>query len=481
MDVIEVTRDLQDEVCDSCLGRPFADRSFGLRNVERGRALRTAVALADDEPYETIDPEACWVCEGLAGRFDEFAERAAAELGDAEVLTYQVGTRAPPLVEENDRLLREEAGLDPDAGEALKTEFNREVGRRLGGRIDAEVDFERPDAQFLLDLDADEVEVTLNSVAVYGRYRKVERLVPQTEWPCSNCDGAGRVGTRACPECDGTGCRYETSVEQEVAPRLVTALRGSEGVFHGAGREDVDALMLGRGRPFVLEIKEPHRRTVDLAALEREIDEESDVIEVEGLQYATHDMVERVKELDASKTYRMAVAFTEPVDEDAFEQALADLDGATVEQRTPQRVDHRRADLVRTREVYEIDGELHGDRTDGGPTQESTPASKTDGPSSDGPPLDGTAMDGTAVDVAATDETGEEAAADAADATITVHGEGGLYVKELVSGDEGRTEPSLAELLGVDAEVTALDVLDVEGEEEPFEHPEFLREEPAES
>jgi tRNA pseudouridine synthase 10 len=90
-------------------------------------------------------------------------------------------------------------------------------------------------------------------------------------------------------------------------------------------------------------------------------------------------------------------------------------------------------------------------------------------------------MDGTAVDVAATDETGEEAAADAADATITVHGEGGLYVKELVSGDEGRTEPSLAELLGVDAEVTALDVLDVEGEEEPFEHPEFLREEPAES
>jgi tRNA pseudouridine synthase 10 len=58
-------------------------------------------------------------------------------------------------------------------------------------------------------------------------------------------------------------------------------------------------------------------------------------------------------------------------------------------------------------------------------------------------------------------------------ATIEIHGEGGLYVKELVSGDEGRTEPSLAGELGVDATVTALDVIDVEGVEEPFLTPAF--------
>jgi len=40
----------------------------------------------------------------------------------------------------------------------------------------------------------------------------------------------------------------------------------------------------------------------------------------------------------------------------------------------------------------------------------------------------------------------------------------------------GRTEPSLSGELGVDAVVTALDVLDVEGEEESFEQPEFFRE-----
>lgn len=430
MTVLESARALLSTgpVCDPCLGRPFADRSFGLTNAERGRALRTALAVADDEPYEGGAGADCWVCEGYCARFDEYADRVVDALADVEFRTYQVGTRVPPLVEENGRLYREEVDLDPEAGEPLNREFNREVGRRVGARLDREVDFERPDVQVLLDLDVSgddvEIDVQINSAAVYGRYRKLERGVPQTEWPCSNCGGTGRVTNGPCPACDGTGYRYATSVEEEIRPTLVTALHGTEGVFHGAGREDVDALMVGTGRPFVLEVKEPHRRFVDPEALEREINEDSDVVEVEGLRFATHEMVERVKELDAAKTYRMDVTFDEPVDDDTLRRALDELAGATVEQRTPRRVDHRRADRVREREVYAADGE-------------------TTGP---------------------------------ADATLTVRGEGGLYVKELVSGDGGRTEPSLAGLLGVGAEVTALDVVAVEGEPEPFEHPDYFRE-----
>jgi len=51
-------------------------------------------------------------------------------------------------------------------------------------------------------------------------------------------------------------------------------------------------------------------------------------------------------------------------------------------------------------------------------------------------------------------------------------------VKELISSDDGRTEPSLAGLLETDAEVTALDVTSVEGEDEPFELEEFFMDEP---
>jgi tRNA pseudouridine synthase 10 len=47
-------------------------------------------------------------------------------------------------------------------------------------------------------------------------------------------------------------------------------------------------------------------------------------------------------------------------------------------------------------------------------------------------------------------------------AMITVHCEGGLYVKELVSGDEGRTVPSLTGTLGIQAKVEDLDVIKVD-------------------
>jgi len=91
-------------LCDSCLGRLFADRSFGLANAERGHALRVSVALEDDDPFE---PDAdCWVCELESERVDWWAEQAATAVRGYEFDTYQVGTRVPPLLEENDVLLR---------------------------------------------------------------------------------------------------------------------------------------------------------------------------------------------------------------------------------------------------------------------------------------------------------------------------------------------------------------------------------------
>jgi tRNA pseudouridine synthase 10 len=172
-------------------------------------------------------------------------------------------------------------------------------------------------------------------------------------------------------------------------------------------------------------VEEPRVRHVDTDDLQEAVNEfAAGKVEVEGLRPATYEMVERVKEHDASKEYRMDVEFGAAVEEDAFAAALDALDGATIHQNTPQRVSHRRAAKTRTRAVYDIDGDLDDERH----------------------------------------------------ATVEVHGEGGLYVKELVSSDEGRTEPSLAGQLGVEATVTALDVLRVEGEEESFEQPEFFRE-----
>lgn len=431
LDLLELTRTALDTgpLCDPCLGRLVADRSFGLTNEERGRSLRITLALAEDRPHSPHKPreETCWVCEDESARVDAFAERALAALAGWEFDTYQVGTRVPPLLTENDHLLRTDVGLSEEAGEPLKRELNREVGKRIGRETGTDVDLDRSDVLVLIDLATDEIDLQVNSAFVYGRYRKLERDIPQTRWPCSDCGATGMRRGAPCEGCDGTGYRYGTSVEQQTVSHLREAMDGSEATFHGAGREDVDARMLGDGRPFVIEIKQPHRRSVsiDLARLEREINEQADgSVEVTGLRAATHDMVERVKRLDASKTYRMDVEFATSVSEETFDEAIEALDGATIEQQTPQRVDHRRADIDRTRRVYSIDGTLDG----------------------------------------------------ACHASIELHGEGGLYVKELISGDEGRTNPNVSELLGIESTVTALDVLAVEGEDEPFENPEFFKE-----
>lgn len=427
MDVLEVAAraTATGPVCDACLGRLVADRSFGLSNAERGSALRTSLALREDDDHEPVATADCWVCEGRCAEFDEWAERAVVAVEGTAFSTYNVGTRPPPLIEENEALLREEAGLAADAGEPFKSEFNREVGKRVGRLTGAEVSFDRPDVQFTIDLAEDDLDAKVNSAFVYGRYRKLERDVPQTEWPCRECQGSGRQGADPCDHCGGSGYLYDDSVEEYTAPIVEDVMDGTEATFHGAGREDVDARMLGTGRPFVIEVAEPRRRRVDTDRLEADINAFAEgAVEVEGLRLASYDMVERVKEHDASKRYRAEVRFDADVDGDDLSAAIDQLEGATVEQYTPKRVDHRRAGLTRERDVYEADAEL----------------------------------------------------ADPRHATVEVHGAGGLYIKELISGDEGRTEPSLAGLLGVGAEVTALDVLAVEGEDEPFEDEAFFRE-----
>jgi tRNA pseudouridine synthase 10 len=45
---------------------------------------------------------------------------------------------------------------------------------------------------------------------------------------------------------------------------------------------------------------------------------------------------------------------------------------------------------------------------------------------------------------------------------VEVVGEAGLYIKELISSDSGRTQPSLAQILGRTASVVSLDVVLVE-------------------
>jgi tRNA pseudouridine synthase 10 len=412
-------------ICDSCLGRQFAMLATGLTNAERGRALKTVMAMQatsvqDRGLLEDLAPSSksarlglgregedapCWACLGEMSleNLERWADKGADAISGLEHSTFLVGTRISGLLAENEELLLADGGSTH--AEPLKSELNREVGKLVAKKTGKQVDFQRPEVTVLLDLERGEVDLQIASLFLRGRYRKLVRGIPQTRWPCRECRGKG------CPRCQGTGRMYPESVDELIRPAVLEASSAEDTVFHGAGREDIDALMLGTGRPFVVEAVRPKVRCLDLAKLEAEINCRTESkVEVLGLAMSSAEEVEQLKGSPLEKTYSALISFAEEVAEEKLKSGLDRLKGS-IDQRTPARVSHRRADKHRERKVYSAD------------LAESSGRS----------------------------------------ARIIIRGDSGLYIKELISGDGGRTKPSLAGILEVDAVVVELDVLDVGG------------------
>jgi len=405
MELTELYRKVQEygPICDHCLGRLVAKRSHGLSNDMRGSAIRIASALEANEPY-TPPSEPCWICNNFFDHTAEWAERVISSLVGIECRTFLIGSRIPPLITEAEEMIWSDMALqDP---EPLKSEINREVGKAVSARNGLLVELKNPDVVVVLNLHEEVAEVQIRPIFLYGRYFKYERGIPQTHWFCRTCKGAG------CEACNGTGKQYADSVEELIGRPLCEIFEGTAATLHGAGREDIDAVMIGSGRPFIIEISEPRLRQADVETLEKRINEAAGGrVGVKDLRWTERGEVETLKTHKGHKKYRILVDIDGSIPEETLSAAAEQLTGATIHQRTPARVAHRRADKVRERVVLDLIW------------------------------------------------AGREANLFAFEVT----GEAGLYIKELISGDQGRTTPSLSEILGTPARVVQLDVVDVQG------------------
>ncbi len=445
---------LERDICDRCLGRLFARSGYGLANEERGRSVRIVLALSAEALDDRMDPgshplmgklpvhsttvgitdetpkaqeedpewntigggspsppweepsvggKGCWLCQNLFDHIDELSELVKEKAFGIEFSSFLIGCRVDPGTSSREQMLWED--VDPTSAEPLKEEVNREVGKILDNIwSDREVNKGNPEITFIVDPLFKQVDAQIRPLFIRGRYLKLVRGIPQTRWPCHTCRGKG------CPKCDGKGSLYETSVEQLIGPTIMEAARGKNYKLHGMGREDVDVLTLGSGRPFILEISSPEVRDLDLDDLFSSINARSGgKVEVLEPRWSVRKEIPELKERKVKKRYSACVIFSEKVDEEKLKYGLSLLAKSPIKQRTPERVSHRRADLVRERSLYEVEARI----------------------------LD--------------DGKGE----------VTVLADGGLYIKELLHGDEGRTKPSLASILDLRIEVESLTVLDV--------------------
>ena len=394
-------------ICNHCLGRKFSDVVEGNGNVERGEKIRKALELPEyDEDTK------CDICSDIFKEIDSSLLDLVYEKIDfleVEFDTFVVGCKLPKEIVEKDALISEKLGLDV---EILKREVNREMGKILEKNLPQEVDFDKEDVIIMADFrrmlkeDVEkpvQVRIQINPIFIEGRYNKLVRNIPQTKWPCRKCKGRG------CEACNFTGKQYPESVEELLSQTALKYSKGYEAKFHGAGREDIDVRMLGDGRPFVLEIKEPRIRKLDLEKIEREANEAAlGKTAYHNLKYTVRKRKAEIK-TSSPDTYKVYRALVECEDE-IREEDLNKLQSLhTIQQRTPIRVSHRRADKIREKEVKEL-------------------SCKYINPHS---------------------------------FEMIIKTEGGLYIKELISSDEGRSKPSVSEVLGTQAICAELDVIEV--------------------
>ena len=500
--------------CDHCIGRLGGKKRFEQSIEQSGNEIRSAVIERDSHLTNAREEEPlCPFCENLYEESELLAEIIYDSIHPYELSRLQLGARIPKDQIEKEEEMRKRFGAG--GSDALKSGLVTVIAQHLNNRLEGvKLVNDKPQVLALIDVLTLTVELDIRAHYLYGRYIKLERGIPQTRWPCRACKGRG------CERCDQTGLQYKKSVQDLIGNPLLGVFQSEEHSFHGMGREDIDVRCMGRGRPFVIEMKEPKIRSIDVIEAMKTINDAAEgSIEITGLRDSNRSEVVRVKDTPAEKSYTIRfrllplseaelAVLTAPVDlthidvqerggkgkkqsskrkrrgdrnndhtkplptvidipegpdeatlktlkkpelvamaadlklsktgtkpvlierilaagppaptyfdlpeNDSILEIIAKLAGVKLAQRTPERVAHRRADLIRRRTVFE--------------TSKPTIETMEDG---------------------------------VREIEFTLRCESGTYVKETVHGDGGRTQPSLSSLIKAKCDVLWLDVGDI--------------------
>ena len=370
-----------DNLCIRCTGRIFANIDSGLTNFERG--IRLAFAYKSFYgPFE--ESNTCRICNGVFDELDKYYNMVNDVIGKKEYKTFLIGSKFDP-----DTILEEEKIQNKygNKGESIKKEFNREFGKYFSGISGKEFS---KDADITVEINTiyDNVNLIIKPLYIYGTYIKKRRDIPQTRW----INGSG------------------DSLESLIGEKLLKFTGGNNYKLHGSGREDVDVMMLGNGREFVMEVDCPEIRNFSLNEFMDEVNNSGDNIYISNLEFTDRKRIREIKEAIYDKTYVATIEFENPVDEKKLRESTDKFKNLTISQRTPTRVIGNRSDLIRKKEIKYINIEDIHDK----------------------------------------------------EAILKIRTQSGTYIKELINGDNGRTVPSLSSVYGSELKVKCLDVLKIE-------------------
>jgi len=245
------------------------------------------------------------------------------------------------------------------------------------------------------------VSLSRTSIYVYGRYQKFLRGLSQTPW---FIDGKKKS---------------ISSVEEEITKVVLPQFgQVQKCVFQSGGREDIDVRMLGRGRPFLLELQNstlsscPSKTCHEMES--KVLISSNGAVGLRDLRLLNSsevsDVLSKMREAAVTKRKEyVAIVWTErPIEM----SDLARIDAQkefVVKQHTPIRVAHRRSMMIRDKKIHKLKCTWINSRW----------------------------------------------------FELRIIASAGTYIKEFVHGDLGRTSPNLSTFLGCKADIIQLDVANV--------------------
>ncbi len=390
-------RILQQPVCDRCLGRQFAQLLSGYTNEERGQLMRTVVAMSIDK-------------EGYSGAID------LSNFRGFKFYKLDANPEKKKCAICNDIFETLHKTADKVVRTGKKFEYNTFlVGTKISFDLISreEALWERVGIDYCEPIKAElnreigklvekKIKPSFHSKPDINFVVHVPENKVDTQVNPIFIYGEYQKLVRGIPQTKWPSKKYKTSVEEIMAKPFMLATRGRAHKLHGLGREDIDAKCLG-WRPFVLEILEPKKRKIDIKKLSKRIGRG---IKVRKMRPSNISEVRKIKEERADKTYK-AVVVCEGIKKSDLRKLKPLLKG--LKQKTPERVMHRRADKYRFRKVHSIRTKFISKKK----------------------------------------------------FHITAKCEAGLYVKEMISGDNGRTTPSVSSILDQTCMCKELDVLKI--------------------
>jgi tRNA pseudouridine synthase 10 len=386
-------------LCDHCLGRQAASLLTGYTNEQRGFVIRTFLAsLVDSGEKVEINPANFY---GIKFRF--------AKVDAKREECYLCKGLFEKLEKKAKKIVKKIADYDfntfligsnpPDELMNREVEFWEKHGIEWSESINTEIN--REIGKLVSKLTGKDLDRKQPDITILYDFNKkrISFLVRSIF-----VFGRYQKFSRKMPQCNWRTRIYKSSVQSVIEKPLLKQTMGEKTSFHGEGREDVDVRCLG-WRPFVIEVLNPKRRRVDLKKLAKEVNK-SKHVRVKDLKIVDRVVVKQIKSVKPDKTYRAVVTFAKPVE--GLER-LKQLEGAVINQQTPTRVLQRRVDMLRKRRVRSIRYKLISPKR----------------------------------------------------LELVIRSQSGLYIKELIHGDNGRTQPNVQELLNNKVKNIELDVIKI--------------------